>query len=415
LAAIEEAIMPSNPVVEEADVLVRIKVKDPDDRPVMGLKPENFALFVDGQPLPFNDQDWKSPQEATPPPSYIIALIDMSGSMRNSDKRGDRKIEGAIKAMREFRETLTLQFRNVPTANIPQIALVPFGEGSEKCAGFPVTLQTLDNFFPINDFKIENALNYLEDLSPDLCASTNLYEPLIRAVRFLGDTNSSKFYPDPDSGIAAPRLAIILLSDGFHNQASEAEDFAVLTEQLRLNPAVAVHTLGYGLTPEELGQAYQLGRPAQRGDLMGCTIDQATNQVDRSAALDQSKVCEEEFVDGQRLAEIANLTSGIHAFSGNAQDIANRLQLFLNSLLGEYEIRYRQPGAERGSKHQVFVEVSDTNSADQTEVHGYTIQVFGRRVPGSLRLQIFSLTVTAMIILGGIPFSIWAGKIKTEA
>jgi hypothetical protein len=381
-----------NPAVNEDRVTVRVKVKGEEDRPVMGLLDTDFRLIVDERDLEFRSQDWKSPEETIPPPAWIIVLLDFSGSMAQPDSRGTTKLEGAINAIREFTEVLAERGGNT------QVALVPFGSRGPGCEGYPVKKENLDKFFSAGDFKLQNHLDYLAGLTP--CASTNLYEPLNRAVQFLADADDSRFHPPEESNEPHPRLAVILLSDGYHTAANEAKDFQTLQRLLRSNQGITVHTLGYGLTPEQLGQKYKLGRPATRQDL----------------GQGEGKVPFEEFVDQQRLAEIAQLTGGIAEFSGDAPTIADSLQVFLNALLGEYEITYTEPKAERGSKHKVKVVVdSPDGSVVESDSKPYTIAVFGRPLPFQARLTMFICVLLLMGLGGVLPFWFWGQRLKQEA
>ncbi|NER97292.1 MAG: VWA domain-containing protein [Symploca sp. SIO1B1] len=393
-AQIKEAEIVGNPTVNEDQVTVRVKVEKEDGKPAMGLLDNNFSLLVDGQEIEFKPGDWKSPEEATPAPAWIIVLLDFSGSMNQLDSRGVTKLEGAIQAIRKFTETLA------DRGGKTQVSIVPFGKSGTDCEGYLVDEEKLGKFFPAGDFKLQSYLDYLETLQP--CASTNLYAPLQEAVRFLGDTNNPNFYP-PDDGKSQqpqPRLSIILLSDGYHNQSKEQEDFESLKSLLRRNDQIIVHTLGYGLTPEELGAKYKLGRASTPQDL----------------GYGEGKIPVEEFVDQQRLAEIAELTGGIAEFSGNDQKIAQSLQLFLNALLGEYEITYKEPNPERGSKHNVQVLVAeDADSVAQSQSVPYTIDVFGRSLPLNVRLTMFCLVLLTLGIFGVIPFYVWGQRLKEEA
>jgi von Willebrand factor type A domain len=380
-----------NPTVNDDRVTIRIKVKSAEERPIMGLQDTDFKLLVDKKEISFKNKDWKSPEETTPPPAWIIVLLDFSGSMNQLDSRGTKKIEGAIKAIRQLTSVLKDRGENT------QIAIVPFGEPGDKCPqGYPINQDTLDKFFAANDFKLQNNLDYLESLTP--CASTNLYEPLKKTVKFLTNTADSRFYLPKNSPLPQPRLSIILMSDGYHNFANEAQDFQSLITILKRNNNIIVHTLGYGLTPEQLGQKYKLGRPAIRADI------------------NSKKVPEAEFVDKQRLAEIAKTTGGIAEFSGDAEAIAENLQLFLDALLGEYEITYTQPNAERGSKHDVQVVV--TSKADkpvESPPKAYTITVFGRSLPLTVRLAMLACILVLLSLGGIVPFYFWGEHLKKEA
>ena len=390
LARVKKAEIIGSPTFKDEKVTIRIKVNNQEDKPLMGLEDTNFKLTVDKQEVKFKPQDWKSPEETVPPPAWIIVLLDFSGSMNQVDSGGTKKIVGAINAIRQFTKISSERGGNT------QISIVPFGEAGGKCPELPVNKETLDKFLPANDFKLQNNLDYLSSLSP--CASTDLYEPLTTAVEFLANTKDSRFYLPENSSQPQPRLSIILLSDGYHNALNEATDFAALTKLLQRKENITVHTLGYGLTPQELGVKYKLGRPATRADL------------------NKRKVPEAEFVDQQRLAEIAKLTGGIAEFSGNAERIAENLQLFLNALLGEYEITFTQPNAERGSKHKVQVKVSSQDGkAKESQIIEYIMPVFGRSLPLGVRLIMVISVLCIVMIFGIVPFHYWGKYLKAEA
>lgn len=386
------------PTLEEDRVTVRIKVKDANDKPVMGLQDTNFSLIVDRKPLEFRGKDWKSPDETIPPPAFIIVLLDYSGSMQQKDSQGTSKIEGAMKAIREFTTELGNRCPKNSTIECPkpQVSIVPFGDAGPNCAGNPVNQDVLNKFFPAGDYKLNNYLDYLGNQKP--CASTNIYEPLTKSIQFLA-ADDPRFSVPEDSNLPQPRLSVVLLSDGYHNKPNEERDFNNLLTLLKRNEKITVHTLGYGFTPAQLGQKYGLGRPAKRSDI---------GKGDR-------KVPEEEFVDENRLAEIAKVTGGIAEFSPNSQAVAEKLKLFMNALLGEYQISYQQPDAERGSKHDVVAIVqSDGASKVQSESASYTIAVFGRSLPLSTRMMML-LAVLGVIGAGGIlPFWLWANHLKQE-
>lgn len=382
-----------SPSVNEDQVTVRVKVTNADGRPIADRKDNDFGIKVNGEAVDI--KDWKSPEEAVAPPAWVIVLLDFSGSMQQKDSRGTTKFQGAINAIREFIESSAKQNGDI------QVAIVPFGEGDSKCNVDRVDDEALDNFFPAGDFKLQNYLDYLEGQTP--CAATNLYEPLNRTVRFLANEEDPRFHisedlqeesPKPD-----PRLSIILLSDGYHNASNEEQDFASLKNLLQRHQDIIVHTLGYGRTPKELGEIYKLGRDATRKDL----------------GKGEGKVPPEEFVDQERLAEIAQLTGGIAEFSGDDLAIAQSLKLFLSALLGEYEIAYTEPNPERGSKHNVSVTVSVNGEEVESEPKPYTVTVFGRSLPFTVRLSMLAGIFLALGLGGVVPFKIWAQKLKYEA
>jgi VWFA-related protein len=376
------------PTVNDDEVKVRIKVTGEGDRPVMGLSHKDFKLQVEGEEIKVDRKNWKSPEESEPPPAWIIVLLDMSGSMLSPDSSGKTKLEGGIEAINKFIKILAERGGNT------QVAIVPFGEGNEKCQGYELNAQELDKFFSPNDVKLTNFLSYLASTKP--CASTNLYDPLLEAIKFLGNEKDPRFYLTEEQlnkGELEPRLSIILLSDGYHNRPNEAKDFAKLNEKLEDYNNIIVHTLGYGLNPQQLAQKYKLPKPATRQDV------------------NKGKVPEAEFVDAQRLAEIAQKTGGIAEFSGDSQNIAENLQLFLNALLGEYEITYTDPDPERGATHTVISQVQKIKS----EPKSYTIPVFGRTLPLNIRLLIFGLTLLSLGLFGVLPFYLWGKMLKQKA
>jgi len=363
---------------------------------MVGLKSNNFSLIVDkNAPKKVEPKDWKSPEEATPPPVWIIVLIDLSGSMREKDSGGTTKLEGALTAIRQFDKSIAERSRLFPDDLKPRVAIVPFGESGTDCAGFTVDRSTLDNFSSAGDFKLSNQLDFLATIKP--CASTNLYNPLSKALRMMGDTNDVRFYPTKESNLPKPKLSIIMLSDGFHTKPNEAEDFKELQSLLQSLPEITVHTLGYGLTLKELGEKYKLKRPATREDV------------------NKKKVSAEEFVDEKRLAEIAKSGGGISEFSADADKVTEKLQVFLNAILGEYEISYVQPISERGSKHNVKVLVTLDKNKSESNLVPYTITVFGRSLPRTDRIIIIGSTILLIGIGGILPFSIWAKRLKEEA
>ena len=381
------------PIVKNDEITLRVKVTEDGERPAMLLEKQNFKAIVDEEEVDIIS--WKNPEESVPPPAWIVVLLDFSGSMNEKDSSGTTKLEGAIEATRQFLETTSARGGNT------RVAILPFGEGRGKCQSYEVKRGNIKSqFFPANDFKQKNLLDTLAKKTP--CASTNIYDPLKETLRLLGDKKDTEFYVPEDSTEPEPRLSVILLSDGYHNKPNEERDFKRLIALLERYDNIVVHTLGYGLTPEQLGKKYNLGRPATRAD-----IETAKNP--------DKPVPDEEFVDGKRLREIAEVTGGISEFSGDADEITDALQLFLNALLGEYEIVYREPNPVRGSKNQVFVTATVNGKDVDTTQKSYTISAFGRSLGWQTRL---SMTVFVLLLLGfgGIlPFWQWSKRLKEEA
>ena len=394
---VKTAEIVGKPSVQDDSVKLRIKVTDTNGRPVTELPQKYFSLVVDGKSVPLSENDeWKSSQETEPPPTWIVVLLDYSGSMRQLDSRGTTKLAGAVNAIKQFTTAIAERGPNT------QVAIVPFGDPGPNCAGNPVNKENLDKFFPASDFKLINYLDFLASQSP--CASTNLYEPLTKAIRFLDNQEDTRFYVPKDSEQPEPKLAVVLLSDGYHNKPNEKQDFDKLISLLKENKRITVHTLGYGLTAEQLGKNYSLGHDATRKDI----------------GIGAGKVPAEEFVDEQRLKQIANATRGIDEFSPDAEAVTDKLKVFLNALLGEYEITYTQPNAERGSKHEIGVVVQSDKSEPKpytinSEPKPYTITVFGRSLPLQARLLMMLIVLVAMGAGGAVPFWLWAKHLKREA
>ena len=382
-------------------VKLRLKVYGLNNRPIARFEEKDFQLMVncpESADCPtLEDIKWKNPQQAEPPESFTIVLLDFSGSMRFHDADGIPKLSGAINAIKNFSEHLGKR-----SGNKSHITIVPFGESGDGCAegqgDYPVTEEQLSTFLLVGDAKFNSYFQYLGNRLDHLCSSTNIYEPLSNAVRFLGDPGDPRFHPPKDSNRPQPRLSIVLLSDGYHNRENEAQDFETLKSLLRLHPEITVHTLGYGLTPEELGEKCGLGRPMTRDDISIC----------------RGVVEAHEFVDKERLTQIATETGGIAAFSANQADIVQSLLQFLNALLGEYEIIYRHPQIDRAELYQVRVKVTSQGSSTATAEAPYTIPWVAPSLPPKIRVKIVLLAVVALVIGGFLPFWLWTRSIQRK-
>jgi len=427
LAKVESVeIIEAIPDRNEGKVTLRVKAYDRNNKPVMGLPKNDFSLIVcppqgnpdkgDCQTLNQTDTEWKIPSPEDLPPAWVIVLLDFSGSMKQLDSDGNQtKLEGAIEAIRKFEADLAGRSNNT------QIAIVPFGEGGKNCPGNKVNEQQLDRFKTAGSLETEKYLKQLERQVQNLCAATNIYEPLRTAIKFLGNPQEPRFNPPEDSGQPRPRLSVILLSDGYHsiygeenNEAElEGQDFEKLAFVLQTYPEVTVHTLGYGLTPEQLQEKYGLERPPTIQDLRqsgGFIYEEEFTNPER---LEQ--IAKEEFVDQNRLKQIADVTRGIALFSGNAQDVSRSLTEFLEAMFDEYEISYLQPtNADRGSLHNVRVAVTSPEKTVESEPKDYVFPWVARSLPGNTRAIVLLSVVTVLLGAGFIPFLIWAKSLKQE-
>lgn len=381
--SIERVEIIGAPRIADDRVTLRVRVEDAVARPVMGLQQEDFSLRVDDalQPL----ATWVSPRESVPPPAWIIILLDMSGSMRMTDARGGTRLEGAIEATREFLAA------TADRGGDTQVAIVPFGEGSGTLAScaFEVSRRTLDRFYRADDVRLANFLENLAGFEP--CASTNLYDPLTQAVRFFNSSDDPRFaLPPDDSELPAPRLSVILLSDGYDNAGDEERRFAALGRSLEISPRVTVHTIGYGEQPR-----FDDGRPVSREDVEAGLFDP------------------ELYLDEERLEQIARQTGGLYAFTPDRVAITESLLLFLDALLGEYELSFDSPIFERGSRPTVIASVAtDTITVDSAPVSYSMLGL--RRLVLRTRLSLLAGTLLLLAIGGIVPFQLWTRVLSAQ-
>ncbi|NEN93169.1 MAG: VWA domain-containing protein, partial [Okeania sp. SIO3H1] len=215
-------IIEAIPERNEGKVTLRIKAYDQNNKPVRELEKENFNLTVcppktkpkTGKCQTLNpiDINWKIPLPEELPPAWVIVLLDFSGSMKQLDSSGEKtKLEGAIAAIRKFNQDLADKGENT------KISIVPFGKGGKNCSGNKVTKKELDNFVLAGNRKVEQSLKKLENQLNNLCAATDIYEPLRQAIQFFGNSEDTRFNPRPNSNLSQPRRSIILLSDGYHS------------------------------------------------------------------------------------------------------------------------------------------------------------------------------------------------------
>ncbi|GAA6623618.1 vWA domain-containing protein [Scytonema sp. NUACC26] len=392
------------PQVIGDEVTLRVQVRK-NNKLLTNLKQKDFSVRVDCkennisscETVPFK---FITPKESKPLPTRIVLLLDLSGSMIKLDEGNEQpKLQGAIDAIKEFTQVLAERGNNT------QMVIVPFSSdykdenGRSICSGEPVTKQTLDRFAPASDPQHQTDLRQLKDaLSKDreapsknqpkkrICGETNLYQSLATTLDFLGNLNLEN--QSQSVGFSqSPRLHVVLLSDGFdtvgfdpgQKDICHPSHFEKLkTEYLRRYAGkIRVHTVGYGLTPEELGQRYSVlkGKPAKCEDREKFSGEERKN-------------FENELVDREHLKEIADLTDGTPEFSGNAREIAQRFQNILDIILDEYQIIYTQKNADTASRHNAFVNV---RSIGDREV-SYSIP-FVFQVPSHIRFWTIPLFV----------------------
>ena len=372
----------ANPEVDDEQVKLRVRVME-ENRPRIDLNKSDFQVFV-GEELIDNFRLLK-PEQTTPPPAWVIFLLDYSGSMSDKDKEigGTVKLLGATNAIRKFAQVASTRKGET------NIAVVPFAATGLGCTnaedsrlqnykGHIVTTSLLNNFY--SPEKLETPIQKLEEVKElgginQLCGATDIYQPLVKAVRFLNNSEDERFNPKAkgfQSNPTQPRLSIILLSDGKDTEFDDDIDFDTLQSELQGNQSITIHTLGYGK--------------------------------------------DDDSVDKQALADIASLTpNGINHFSENAEEVAQDFIDFLNAG-EEYHITYPDPDPERGKAHSVFVTVkSPDGSRTPSGNKEYRAIVFGRKAPWlPWRLPMLAGTLVALGLGCFLPFKLLGEILKRE-
>ncbi|MEL4895964.1 vWA domain-containing protein [Crocosphaera sp. Alani8] len=385
---------------------MKVRVVNNERIPIRGLTTEDFEVkttFSNGQEEILKQPDIKliPPEKSKPDPTYLVILLDMSGSMRHKDDSGTKKLRGAVNGIQAFLE-------NIEAQNLPvEIALVPFGEGCDK--SYRVTQEIINENLEQSPYR--GTKSYLKNLAKvEVCASTNLYQPVTEAVEFLG--NDERFQAD-SSGIV-PRLGVILFTDGFDadpNRKREERRFQELITTLGdYSSQVTIHTMGYG---ESLSTVYN--RATCIYSLSGDSL--TVNNLLKWCRI-RGKDIREFIIDRDRLQEIAQATpGGIYRFPENAQAVMDSLNTFLTTLR-EYEITYQQPNAEKAGSYQTEVVVN-------SETYGLSNLVSNTK---TIRLKNFSyqplswwehsLLLGVTIIIGSVginKFNQWSKKLKADA
>ncbi|MGK7883208.1 MAG: VWA domain-containing protein [Crocosphaera sp.] len=400
LSALANKVEITRQYIVDNEVVLRFRVVNEERIPLQGLKAEDFVVETtdkNGKPIQVSPDDIQliSSEQTKPDPTYLIVLLDMSGSMKHRDLGGTVKLKGATNGLQDF--LTQIQEEKLPV----QIALVPFGVG-EKCANtYPVTDRVISNKFESAPYT--NTEKKLTDLAEvKVCAATNIYQPLSEAIRYLSNsenienlanqnTDSPNTQKSSDNEAIPPRLGVILFSDGFDVfRSDEARRFNDLKALMNKYPEIAVHTMGYG---ERL---YQLR------DRTKCSVSGNNPTVDsvlkNCKLYDQSKNIIDQFiVDEPRLKEIADITlAGIHRFPGDPREVIKSLRTFLTTLR-EYEIRFQQPDGDRGSQHTTYVVLdSDSRGLDNIESQKVTYRMNNyvyESLPLAQRLRILAATV----------------------
>ncbi|MDE5101221.1 MAG: hypothetical protein O4861_23985, partial [Trichodesmium sp. St16_bin4-tuft] len=290
-----------------------------------------------------------------------------------------------------------------------------FGKGGNQ---FTVSNKSLDaNFYPSNSEKLKEKIEELAN--QELSASTNLYQPLETAVKYLiNSVNSTSDSNNKTDDSQSKQLVVIVLSDGFHNHDRDTEEIQferlknILQPQDSQMPKVKVHTLGYG---QSLTEIYNSSRCNIEFTDAQLTIDEiiikdkVINKIIDNCKHPRIRI-DQLIVDQPRLREIADSTGGIHQFPDNAEEVAQSLIKFLESLQ-EYELEYKQPDGDRATKYQVKVLVKGLTSNAQD----YRITNIGYE-PLEFKTRGLLILVALVIfgIIGVYPFIEWSKKLRVD-
>jgi hypothetical protein len=388
-------------------VTLKVQVRDHRDLLVPGLQANNFTVLTRAA----NQTEFKyrltppkititPPDKVKPDPAYLVILLDMSGSMDNRDESQQVKLQGAIKGIQKF--ITTIETEKLPV----EIALVPFGEG---CAhSYPVNQAVIQKYLEAYPYKTtKTRLSELAHV--DVCASTNLYQPLDEAVKFL--TTSERF--QQNSWGLPPRLSVILFTDGFDadpDRNKEEQRFQSTRALLALSPHVTVHTMGYG---ESLTRLRARAQCAQELHSRPLTVDTLLTYCQLPLGED----IREFIVDRSRLTAIAKETGGIARFPRSAEEVSQGLREFLTALR-EYEISYPQPTADRLTIHQAKVIVNAPGHTSSWSISAPIEFQMPNYLYHSLsiweRLAIFLGTLVATVF-GVRRFNAWSHQLKEES
>jgi VWFA-related protein len=394
-------------ITDHDRVTLKVQVRDHRDLLVPGLQANNFTVLTRAA----NQTEFKyrltppkititPPDKVKPDPAYLVILLDMSGSMDNRDESQQVKLQGAIKGIQKF--ITTIETEKLPV----EIALVPFGQG---CAhSYPVDQTVIQKYLEAYPYKTtKTRLSQLANI--DVCASTNLYQPLDEAVKFL--TTSERF--QQNSWGLPPRLGVILFTDGFDadpDRNKEEQRFQSTLALLARSPHVTVHTMGYG---ESLTRLRARAQCAQKLRGRPLTVDTLLTYCQLPLGED----IREFIVDRSRLTAIAKETGGIARFPRSAEEVSQGLREFLTALR-EYEISYPQPTADRLTIHQAKVIVNAPGHTSSWSISAPIEFQMPNYLYHSLsiweRLAIFLGTLVATVF-GVRRFNAWSHQLKEES
>jgi hypothetical protein len=378
---------------ESDEVTLRVSARKDDNLPIEGLTENQFQIKTEGQTI-----QPKFAPKSTRDKAYFVILLDMSGSMKNADSgsKTQNKLSGAVDAINEFiyqagKEDIDLK-----------ISLVPFGyPGKDKdvCNNlYPVDESTIEKenpFLDVNDSQLTNKLKSLKKV--DVCASTDLYKPLVAAKSYL-----QKQAKNTQNNKVTPKLVTILLSDGYDN--SDKQRVRELVRELKTGTRpVKVYTLGYGESLSKL-------RKTSRCNL-STPYSELTPQILSDNCFVKNKGDIDQYIiDEYQLKEVADNTGGIYQLSASSTEVAKSLTDVLKAER-EYKLVYKQPGAESGSSHRILLQVTNPNIESQpTKIEMPLLS----KLSGLERFGIFGFTGVVGYV-GINSFRQWSRRLKQQA
>ncbi|NJO64591.1 MAG: VWA domain-containing protein [Richelia sp. RM2_1_2] len=345
--------------------------------------------------------DFKVPDAQKLDTTYIVILLDMSGSMsKNSKGDNTQKLAGATAAIEKFLDSAKQQNLDI------KISLVPFGyAGNIPCNHlYEVNQDNIATDYPfveLNNSELNTKLS--EYKSVNVCAATDIHQPLIAASQHLRAKFKEHTQQKPQE--IPPRLVTILLSDGFDTKSNQETE--QMKEVLLQSPKINVHTLGYGESLKELKNRAICNRNIPDAKL-------TPQNVIANCRLSKGNI-NEFAIDEPKLKDIAQSTGGTYQISSNADIVAQNLIKVLKTLR-EYQITYQQPGATAAGTYQTTVEVSNSSLEDDistTEAIYLNYLVYDP-LPLTERLIILFL----ILLLGSsgiISWRMWSQKLKSQA
>lgn len=292
-----EIYLKNSPRLIGDQVTLRLKLQGANNQPLSAVESREVVLRVDGSIQ--KDFDWKPIEAATPSPSWILILLDMSIQSK--------------KAVQTIQKFISINQRS---KNNTWISLVPFGLKAKGCQGFLDYKDSsfLDHFLLSKDVKLQNYLDYLK--RQKTCSPAEIYKTIEESLKLFGNQRDQRFYSG--NNIDKPRISILLLKTQRKNNPTQELNLKNLLAFLKDNnyDSIPIHIFTY----------------------------------------------ESKYPSDNLLRQIAYNTGGIWEFEANPSLIAEKINLLADSLPGEYQLSYIQQKAEKDSKHYVTITINDIST-----------------------------------------------------